>query len=140
MRDNEMKAQTGLEFLLIFVFVLLLFGIAVFIYYTNVSQASAMGQQLQANNVCLSLASKIDSVASYGGTSTYVLNLANQIGNVNYTIWVASNTSTISVSYNSGVAGCRFSRVNITKNGGSSFFQMNYNSTLRSFDGGIVVD
>lgn len=132
-----MNGQISLEFLLIFSIMLLLFVTVVFMYSLNVEESNAIKDKLDATVLCQQVSSSINSLASFGGNSTYNFNMSEDLNSKNYTIRIASNSSLVRIDYDVSGTGCSIRTTNITNSSGSTLFEIQKNATIRS-NGGVI--
>ena len=104
---GRLHAQASLEFMASTFLVLLLFGIAVWMYGTSMAEAGALKSSMEANRVCAQVSATLSSLASSGGVTTYRFSLPPKVNGENYTISVVSARNLIKVDFaNRGGVGC----------------------------------
>jgi uncharacterized protein (UPF0333 family) len=138
--SDHMKAQASLEFMASAFLVLLLFGIAVWMYGTSMAEAGALRSSMEANRVCAQVSSTLSSLASSGGATSYRFSLPSKVNGENYTIYVVSARNTVKVDFaNRAGVGCGLPSMNITNSTGASFFALARNATATSSNGVVRV-
>ncbi len=135
-----MKAQVALEFLMFIGISLLLFTIILIVYFDNSAQAFKVRESLEAQRLCMEVASTISSFSAMGGSnSSYSLNLTENPGFENHTIYIVSNSSRVRVDYLTSGMSCALRIKNITNTSGSTLFVLQRNATLFNNNGVIMV-
>ena len=137
---DSLKAQSALEFLLMFSLSLLIFAMAVFMYTLNMNEADAVNDRIEATRLCLQVSSAISSFSALGGNSTYTFDLPKHLNYKNYTVWVIPGQKYVRVDYLQTGVGCSIQVSNITNSTGGSFFQLEKNATLKNNRGVLVIE
>ena len=133
-----MKAQAGLEFMVMFAMVLLVFAFSVYVYSLFMDQGVAIKTNLEAHRICNQVASSISSLSMLGGNATYTFALPAQVNYNSYTIYIAANHRYISVDYGTANAGCYFRTTAITNSTNSTFFVLQPNARIVSNRGVMI--
>lgn len=134
----EKHAQASLEFLYATGVVLLVFTMALMVYYQSSQEASALFSYVESQRICHALASQISAIDSAGDGASAAIELPGSLANSNYTAYVSGDGRTLSINYGTQGSACMFSSSNIT-NGSAQSFYIQPGSTIRNSDGGIVV-
>ncbi len=138
-----MRAQSGVEFMFVFAFMISILGLAVYVYTSEVEEADLLRDNLEAVRVCTLIASSISSFGALGGNSISMLALPDYINYKNYTAYVNANNRVVKIDFTGtqiGVA-CPLQTKAIMNSSGASFFVLNKTSSLRTnaSNAGIVV-
>ena len=139
---GRLHAQASLEFMASTFLVLLLFGIAVWMYGTSMAEAGALKSSMEANRVCAQVSATLSSLASSGGSTTYRFSLPPKVNGENYTISVVSVRNLVKVDFaNRGGVGCGLPSMNISNSTGASgaLFVLAKNATATSSNGVVRV-
>ena len=135
-----MRAQAGLEALVAYGLVLLVFMGAAYTASLIMDDAAQEKDSLEANSICLGAASEIGALSSSQGNASMQLSLPLEINSKNYTLYVAAANRLLKVDFNGHGVGCRLQVRNITNSSGASLFVLAKNATLRGNGGVIVVE
>ena len=135
-----MRAQAGLAALVAYGLVLLVFMGAVYTASIIVDDANQKKDSMEANAICLNVASSIGALSSSQGNASMQLSLPLEINAKNYTLYVAAASHLLKVDFNNHGVGCRLQVRNITNFSGAQLFVLAKNATLRSNGGVIVVE
>ena len=123
--------------------VLLLFGIAVWMYGTGMAEAGALKSSMEANRICAQVSSTLSSLASSGGSTTYRFSLPPKVNGENYAVYVVPAYNTVKVEFanRTRVAGCGLPSMNISNSSGMSgaLFALARNATATSSNGVVRV-
>jgi len=133
-----MKAQGGVEFLVMFSMILLVFAFSVFTYSSFMEQSAAVKTNMEAQRICHQVASSVSSLVALGSNATYQLSLPDRLDYSDYTIRVFADNRYVRVDYGSQGVGCSLRTTAITDSTGSRSFQLQPNATLVS-NGGVLV-
>jgi len=134
------KAQSSIEFMVSTFLVLLLFGIAVWIYGTSMEEANALRSSMEANRICAQVSATLSSLASSGGATAYRFSLPAKVNGENYTVYVVSARNLVKVDFaNRAGVGCGLPSMNITNSTGASFFALGKSAYANSSNGVVRV-
>ncbi|VVB65874.1 Uncharacterised protein [Candidatus Gugararchaeum adminiculabundum] len=139
---EKMKAQAGIEFLIMAGIMLVLFAFCVMIYVMENDEAANWNDALEADSICFRVSSAINSFASLGASdtnSTYWFSLPPYVNYKSYSVRVAGNAMLVTVDYGTGAVGCRLQTKNIANSTGSNVFIMATNATMKNNGGALVV-
>ena len=135
-----MKAQSSLEFMIMFSLIIILFTISVAIYFTNVQEAKQIDDHLEATKICIQVSSILNSFAAMEGNSTYTFNLPVHLNYKNYSVWVSSQNRIIKINYDSKGVGCNLHTSNITNSTGAILFEIQKNAILKNNEGVVTIE
>lgn len=138
-----MRGQAMLEFLFAAGLALVLLVIATMIYVSNLEEASALHNSLEAGRICMQVSSTIESAASLPGTANSTLSLPPTLNGFNYTVYLSAQNNVVKVDYvaanRSYGQGCSLAEMSIANSTGSGFFEVKKNASISANGGSVVV-
>ena len=146
----QKHGQAALEFLYATGVAMLVFTMALMVYYQSQGEASALFAYVDSQRICHAIASQISAVDSAGAGTIAPLELPGSLAYSDYNIYVSGKDRSLSIQYGSQDTSqgtsCLFSSSNIssnTSNGSASSFYIKNGSTtmgtISNEDGGLVV-
>lgn len=133
-----MRGQAGIEGMILFAIigVSLVFVMTIFSYRT--ADTESLKVSVEANKICGSLKSVINSVHSNGEGSSLEVDLPEKIFATNYTAEVHSSVKKIFLSWKNNSASCVILTPNVTNTTHRDFVLETGKRTFRN-SGGVVV-
>ncbi|MEM2963223.1 MAG: hypothetical protein QXW70_00800 [Candidatus Anstonellales archaeon] len=133
---KKKKAHAGIEFLIMFFFVLSAFAFVVSLHSLYTEEASKIVTSVKSNEMCLAISGAFNALYPLGEGSSYLLNLSTYPRAQNHSVWISIEQQRIVVDK----VSCPLSFPMLSSITNSSFFQIERNLFLRNSGGVMVIE
>lgn len=136
----QSRGQSSVEYIFAMALMLIILAISTFVYVSNSEEAGKLRDAMEANRLCVHVASSISAVASAPGNANRTLSLPPYLYGKNYTVYVSSPSSVVKVDYSTYGTGCSLLKMNVTNSTGAGLFEVKKNAVIASNGGRIIVN